>query len=271
MRFQRLSIRLSATLLVTSLLGSADGGTAAPSTAAQSSCDEHLVVRVDPRNELRYRNRGDRCEGLYVEELGGRELEVASFTNHVVPYDIDKDTTISVVWTVPPKGIVRVRGQRLITPPFYRLDAVGKENAGVFTWATRILRALDIEHSMLGVTASTQMQMGKAQHAVYLPVSFGPGPIDVAGSDNFELILISDYELKSAHVSVARVRDSGDIGAFLSEKELRTLPTVSGGALRISLAAPNEAGIYYVEVGAEIASGGSVARQLFFFQATARH
>src|SRR5579863_1516285 len=74
---------------------------AARLASAQSSpCDPHLPQPAqDPYG---YRLRGDRCEGVYIQEVSGAPLLVASWTESFADYDLTSRQQLAMEWDTAP-------------------------------------------------------------------------------------------------------------------------------------------------------------------------
>src|SRR5215212_8290134 len=74
----------------------------ATGVVAPIECDSLVRTRVsDP---LRYRQRGDRCEGVYGENVSGSSvLRVASLVESVETFDDSSSLPLRIEWT-PPRG-----------------------------------------------------------------------------------------------------------------------------------------------------------------------
>src|SRR5687768_7415532 len=66
---------------------------------AQVTCDPALPAIKD--GNLGYRDRGDRCEGLYINPVSSTTLFVASFTEHFENFE-KAGNTLLIEWDKPP-------------------------------------------------------------------------------------------------------------------------------------------------------------------------
>src|ERR1035441_3160271 len=75
-------------------------------------CDPHLVpASADPSG---YRLRGDRCEGVYIQDVGGSPLFIASWTESFAAYDLLSRAPLEIAWDNPQgAGPVQLRAQGL--------------------------------------------------------------------------------------------------------------------------------------------------------------
>src|ERR1035438_3842170 len=61
-----------------------------------NQCDPHLVQpAADPNG---YRLRGDRCEGIYIQDVAGSPLFIASWTESFADYDLLSNEPLVIAW-----------------------------------------------------------------------------------------------------------------------------------------------------------------------------
>src|SRR5687768_9332763 len=87
---------------------------------AQVTCDPALPAIKE--GHLGYRDRGDRCEGLYINPVSSTTLAVASFTEHFENFD-NTGNTLLIEWDKPPAGDeIHLRAQGIRPRLYYRMD-----------------------------------------------------------------------------------------------------------------------------------------------------
>ena len=59
-------------------------------------CDP--MLRQDLRYQLGYRQRGDRCEGVYIRNVDSGMLDIVSFTMHFADFDLQSATAVPLIW-----------------------------------------------------------------------------------------------------------------------------------------------------------------------------
>src|SRR5690349_2192983 len=74
--------------------------------AQQDPCDQFL--RASAQDPYGYRLRTDRCEGLYIREVSGMPLTLASLVESVEDYDLALGTNLLVEWPALGKGDIRL-------------------------------------------------------------------------------------------------------------------------------------------------------------------
>src|SRR5262249_4010591 len=104
-------------------------------TTAADPCDPKLVrAAQDP---MRYERRGERCEGLYIQQVAGSAgLLVASFIESSGPFDIVAGKPLPVAWSGAAQSSVRLRAIALRSRLYYRMDSERPGSPGVFEWPT---------------------------------------------------------------------------------------------------------------------------------------
>jgi hypothetical protein len=73
-----------------------------PDAAQIADCDKQLEQPVSNPNG--YRLRGDRCEGVFVQEVAGTPLVIASFTARFDQYDVRAVQSLDIGWSAPTEG-----------------------------------------------------------------------------------------------------------------------------------------------------------------------
>lgn len=95
---------------------------------AQGPCDPQLIQ--PQTNPYEYRLRGDRREGIYVQQVGGTPLTIASWTESVEDYDLASSRPLTVEWDAPENIAVNLRAEALRHRFYYRMDAATRPAAG---------------------------------------------------------------------------------------------------------------------------------------------
>src|SRR2546430_1208106 len=78
---------------------------------AEQHCDSSLPR--DSGYAMGYRERGDRCEGVYVRNVSESSLQIASFTGVVEPFDPKSVKTARLLWTTPGTEPIHLRAASL--------------------------------------------------------------------------------------------------------------------------------------------------------------
>jgi hypothetical protein len=232
--------------------------------SAQEYCDPALIGNTG--NPLGYRDRGGRCEGLYVKQVASTTLLVASLTQSVEQFNPEQAKPLLVEWDkTPGNGTIRLRAQGIRRRLYYRMDALRKSGETTFSWPSNVLASLNIGRDDLGVLASTQYQVGDQLREVYIPLRIRQDG-EVQPSQSYKLTLLPGVELTEVYVSLARVAPDGRSKQFLKDGEKLEYgyyPAERGIAIPIS--GLKEKGTYYMEIGATLKDGGTASLQLWFY------
>jgi hypothetical protein len=226
-----------------------------PSQAAwgQSDCDPS--VKGDEDHPEGYRQRGDRCEGLYwhPHALEG-SLSVVGF-RRMAPMDWSSlPDSVRVAWKksapIPPKAEVSVKGVLLRSDMYYRMDANKTYSMGAFDWPTDVLRALHLDFKDLGLFAATSVRIGGAMWQVYLPLEIG---LPQVGSSTYELTMVPGTALADLSWQYSKVGSDGlPTKALNGEKLKRSFPAAE--PIRLQIPVPKNEGYFYVEINADALS-----------------
>jgi hypothetical protein len=118
-----------------------------------------------PNSSFNYRDRGNRCEGFYVADVGATTMEPISFQQGTLGYELKPGTRLLV--TVPGQTqSVHVRAVAIPARTYYRMDAVLNPGASL-TWPVDdVLLPEHLTPERIGVLA----WKGSEQNKTLLPV-----------------------------------------------------------------------------------------------------
>ena len=111
--------------------------------AQAEHCDESLRPDVGNRNS--YRERGDRCEGLYIDKKSGN-LRLASLHFAPLRFETGPEKHVDLSWS-PIAGEVRLRAISLRSRTYYRMDSLRPAGSGSYRWPTGILARVGLSES----------------------------------------------------------------------------------------------------------------------------
>lgn len=231
--------------------------------AAPGDCDPSLPQVNTP---LGYRDRGDRCEGVYVKEVSSTALKVGSFTEVFEPYDLKSSEPLHVEWDWPPgKANVRLRAQSLQRRVYYQMDAVEPPGKTPFNWPPNVLASVNIPSGELGMVALTKYSWGKIERDVYLPVRVRQAG-KAAKTGAYKLVVVPGVELTEVFVTLAAAGADGQPKAFLKDGEkLGYGYYPADRALEIPISGLKSPGVYYMQIGATMRGGGTSTIALWFY------
>jgi len=226
-------------------------------------CDPYLPR--PPENPLGYRLRGDRCEGIYFQELSSAALAVVSFTEFFTDFDVSSPKDLRVEWMSPGNETVRLRAVSLRPRLYYRMDTHRPAGPTVYNWPTDILRALKLSKNEIAVVAWIQRPLGGTSRDLYVPLRVRQQGDSVRAS-SYQLTLLPGVQLDEVFISLAPVEADGRQSTFLiSDKKLGRGYYPAGRSVRIPIEKPAQPGFYYLEIGAPLTSGGSSALRAWFY------
>jgi hypothetical protein len=203
--------------------------------------------------------RGNRCEGVYAQQVSGSALWVASFTQSFEEYDLTSGADLLVEWAAPANLGVRLRAQGIKPELYYRMDAVDTGASHSFRWPSDLLAAQHISREDIGVLGWTRYSLGGVDRDVYVPLRIRQHK-SAPETDRYELVLFPAVELKEVYLSLAAVGPDGRPRSFIEQgKRLGYGFYPAERPVRIRLRGLGDPGVYYLEIGAELAAGGTAA------------
>lgn len=232
--------------------------------AQQSPCDPSLAQSSsDPSG---YRQRGDRCEGVYLQTVASPALRVVSLTESFEDFDPASGANLRVEWSAPPAGApVHLRANALRPHLYYRFDAIQPEGSTSYSWPVAILQALDLRKPELAVVAWVVQSVGSTMREVYLPVRIGQRAAPTSAA-RYQLELMPGAELTEVFVSLAPLQPDGQPGKFMQQdRPLERGYYPAGRGISIPIAGLTARGVYYVEISAMLYTGGSATARLWFY------
>ena len=230
--------------------------------AQTRTCDPLLTQPA--ANPLGYRLRGDRCEGIYVQEVAGTPLVVASLTDGFEPFDLNTVQRLLLSWSAPADADLHLRAIGLRRKLYYQMDSVRPRGESSYGWPADLLGALRIPQSELGIVGWTRQRVGSVERDVYVPVRVSERQ-SAPASSSYSLILLPASPLSEVYVTLASVATNGRPGKYIREEEpLKYNYYPAGQAIDIPIAKPPAAGLYYVLIGATLTNGGSLTTEIWF-------
>jgi hypothetical protein len=231
----------------------------AGAAAADSLCDQSLPQ--DSKSPLAYHLRGDRCEGIYAQQVSSISIEVRSLVAGFGAFDPARNEKLELAWTAPPgnAGDVRLRAFSFKPRTYYRMDTAVPAARSAYHWPTNVLTSVDLGKDDLGLIAWIDLpRQGGATRPVYLPLRAGAGA--AKGEAGYEVFLVPSSRLSEVRLSVSRLDDKGNVKDTLQDKELgidyypAATPTVfstgklgSAGFYRLVITAVPKAGLSVVQ------------------------
>ena len=233
-----------------------------PTSSQENHCDPQLPQAGD--DPYGYRLRGDRCEGVYVNEVFAT-VRVVSLTASFDEFDPATDRSLTVGWTAPGNESVHLRAYSLRHRLYYQMDSLRPAGRTSYAWATDLLGALNLRRKDLGVMAWTTQRVGNAKRDLLLPLSVRRGGA-VNRSSGYQLVLLPSVELASVFISLAPLKEGESLGPFIiQDRSLGRSFYAANRGVRVDIPALPSPGIYYLEIGATLRGGGSASTQVWFY------
>lgn len=228
---------------------------------ATSHCDPSLASVPETANG--YRLRGDRCEGIYVRDVGA-SMVVASFTEAFEFSHPQARQPLRVQWDAPDGATLRLRARGLRRRLHYRMDTSRTAATSYFDWPTDVLSSLELTRRDVGIVGLTSIMVGPVRRDVYVPLRVGPGAAP-AGAGAYTLALMSDVELREVFVTLVATNANGGTARVVKNGQ----PLGYGyyppeRPIELTIDNLPMTGVYHLEIGAMLQNGGSTAIDLWF-------
>lgn len=247
------------------LIGGLLSGMLAGGVAAQDLlCDPTVPLLHDVNHG--YRERGDRCEGIYARSpVSGSTISVASFTKGTVSYELT-ETPLEVTWPPDLDRPVRLRAKPLRPDLFYQMDTHQPATETRFVWPTDFLQTYAIAPQDLAILGWAMVPLGGQEVPVHLPVSIHQGE-PVAETDVYHLLVVPGVELSELFVAIDHIDEGGKVDGNALERtalEWGYYPADSG----VPIALPDlpEPGVYQVKlIGRRLRDGIERPEHFWFY------
>lgn len=246
-------------------------------------CDPSL--RGPPGHPYPYRNRGDRCEGVYARPVASTTLSVVSLTAAFDDYKLESPASLATKWAAPVPGApypvacgatpgadepIHLRAQSLQPRIYYRMDAVRSLADRGYDWPKEMLGALAISRPGLGVLAWMTRAVDGAERTVYLPLRIAqqPGTSQSVVAD-YRVDIVPGRELAEVYVTLARFDVAGQPASWLKRGEALGYGYYPAERpIRIPLPLSGSPGCYRLEITATLrGDGGTTATALWLYDA----
>jgi len=154
-------------------------------SAQELKCDS---VRPLLGSSSAYKNRGNRCEGMYVADVGSRSIDIVSFTSGSIRYDLNAKSPLklSIVGTSPR---VNVRAVAITPKTYYRMDTVLQRGKSLSWPVTDVLLPEHLTDNRIGIFGWIGNEEGKT----FVPVDVRSGA-SAPGSDHVVLVAQTSFD-----------------------------------------------------------------------------
>jgi hypothetical protein len=240
---------------------------AAAWAAEASHCDPSLAPSAN--YPFKYINRGDRCEGVYIQLVGSTTLTMLSFTSVFGAFDAKTAQPLVIGWTpAPGTGEVQLRALTTRQHLYYRMDTRVRAGESRYRWPTDVLAAMGFGRVDIGLLGWIHLSVGGTDQEVLLPVSVNQGGSPIAaGTGPYTLLVEPAAQLSELFVTISRFPVEGGPERIVQPtRELGYGYYPADNVIEIPIEAPAERGVYAVQLGAKIRAGGASTLR-FLFQA----
>ena len=239
-------------------------------TAVRIECDSLVATRAsDP---LRYRQRGDRCEGVYGKSVSGSStLRVAALVESLESFADSSTLPLRVEWTAPPGDSVTVRASALRAGLYYRMETAHPIAGSRFVWPADVRAPLRLSSADIGVTGVVAKAIGGVRREVLVPLRIGQRKPPVH-STRYRLTLWPTVGLSEVYVSIAATGADGAPARYLQRDEkLGYGYYPAERPIVVRLPALAERGVYLVRIAATRDGGGGATRDILLYHPGAAH
>lgn len=263
-------LRIATSLLSLGMLGALAPSSVvdAPPAVARFDCDS--LVATQSSDPLRYRQRGDRCEGVYGQNVAGSStLRVASLVESLEAFDDTSSLPLRVEWSAPAGEPVMLRASAIRAGLYYRMETAHPIAASNFAWPSDVRRPLHIASADIGVTGTASMPIGGERREVLVPLRISQRRPPTRSS-SYRLTLWPTVGLSEVFVTVAATAADGTPARYLQrDAKLGYGVYPAERPIVVRLPALTERGVYLVRVAATREGSGGVTRSFLLYHAGA--
>ena len=221
---------------------------------AQQPCDPDLQVKA---GEQAYRQRGDRCEGLFAQQVSGT-VRIASVQFPRRGFQ-PTGSSLRLGWSLPPGSQVYVRAVSLVDKTFFRMDTIRPAGSTSYAWPIDFLETINLKVGDVGLLSWSDLPIGSRTQRIYSPVS-----VRDSRSGDVEVVLIPEVPLRELSYSLYQLDAQGRVAATVFADREPELTLFSASApLTITLPALEPKRIYRIEVAGLPRSGGAFTRDIY--------
>ena len=214
--------------------------------AKPSHCDP--LVDVQTTGPGGYKERGDRCEGVYEQKVsGGTGLRIVSFTDTYPDFKFVPGDKLHLAWTAEGNPSLRLRATSLRSRHYYRMDSARPAGSDTWTWPADVLEQHQMSSRELGLFAVTRRAFGKEERDVYVPIRLGKNTAAPADRP-YTLVVTPAVTLRQLLISLTPISADGTRGdPVVEDKDLLQGPYPSQRGVRTPLPAVPQRGYYVIE------------------------
>lgn len=264
------ALRIALGTLALGAIGMLGGTRDANPTHAPTRFDCDSLVATRSSDPLRYRLRGDRCEGVYGQNVAGSStLRVVSLVESVESFDDTSSLPLRIEWTPPAGEGVLLRASSMRPGLYYRMETARPIAASSFAWPADVRRPLRISSADVGVTGTASMPIGSVRREVLVPLRISQRR-PPARSSSYRLTLWPTVGLSEVFLTVAATGADGTPTKYLQQDEKLAYGVYPAERpIVVRLPPLTERGVYLVRVAATREGSGGVTRSVLLYHAGA--
>jgi hypothetical protein len=241
-----------------------------------SYCDPSLTIRDNMSNG--YKMRGNRCEGIYVEQVANSTssvISINSFTDTFEGYDLlQVDEPLVLSWRLPAdmSGVIKVESESNVRKLYYRMDTQVLPTEAQFEWPIGMLSVFELPKEKIGIVGLSSIVFSSQPQDVYFPPSIKQGDrLEPSGS--YSIQVTPTEKLAELSYYMASSVDGYPEEEIIVETPLgyRYYPQDTPINFELDLeqlaGEPVAAGYYYLELIAETEKGTLSTLPIWFYHA----
>src|SRR5215831_3793702 len=199
-----------------------------PVHAQQLKCD---AVRPLPGSSSSYQPRENRCEGLYVADVGVRSIDIVSLTYGSLAFNLQDKLPLHVAAQGQTQPLY-IRAVAIPPRTYYRMDAVVRPGAVLLWPITDVLLPENLTDSRLGIFGWKGTESSKTFVPVRVVTDKSPSP--APGSQPILLSIQASFDAETIKWRSARF-SPGACLAFDKWQDATSHLVPAGSPLQINL------------------------------------
>lgn len=218
---------------------------------AQRGASPHCDPLVDVQNTGpgTYKERGDRCEGVYVQKVsGGTGLRIASLTDAFPNFKFAAGDSLHLAWNPDGQSAVRLRAVSMGFRQYYRMDSVRPAGSSSWVWPAEVLALHGLSSRDVGLVALMRRPFNDGERDVYVPVRLGRNAAPPSDK-TLTLVVVPASILKELYFTVTLLKPDGSLGASVVDtQDVKQGPYPADQGIRVSLPPLPQTGYYSIEL-----------------------
>jgi hypothetical protein len=214
--------------------------------------------------ELGYRERGNRCEGLFKQKIAAT-IQIVAFTGHYETINPGKNKNILIKWTPYKNQDIHIRAFSTLPGLYYQMDAVPEQGEKEFLWPPTVLNRIELPGKDLGILCWTETTVGEREELIFLPCSVQQEKKIV--QDNFFRVTFKTcIDLSSVTFSLSQLDSRGNTLRFIHEnKDAGYSLYPKDYPVTINIPTPGQSGLYAIKILFTLKNKRIMSRHLIIY------